>query len=404
MDRGPALPPAARRRSLAGRALWAVPTPTSVMLGVSRASASLPVVGDLLRPLGGLTAAGLWTARQLPSLASTTARRRLAPGAAGRRARNQGRTGDVYAEAMESLREAASETDPSVVAPRPRSARALYELRRRYATRTPLDYGPDPAQRLDVWRRPGLPADGTAPVLLFVPGGGWIHGSRRFQGYALLAHLVEQGWVCVSIDYRVAPHHPWPAHLDDVRRALAWTRENISRHGGDPGFVAVAGCSAGGHLAALAGLTAGDDAVGAVVSLYGRYDWQGRETRERARFLDFLEQVVVQRSQDTAPEVFRDASPLALVHPAAPPFLVVHGRADTVIPVAQARAFVEALRACSEAPVLYAELPGAQHAFDLVNSPRTTHTLAAIELFLRATHGEREQRRQAGLVPATSST
>ncbi|MCW2607536.1 MAG: esterase/lipase, partial [Frankiales bacterium] len=320
----------------------------------------------------------------------TTARRRLTPGAAGRRARSHGRTGDVYAQALASLREAESETEAAFPSSRTRSARALYELRRRYASPAPLSYGPDSAHRLDVWRRPDLPVDSSAPVLLFVPGGGWIHGSRRFQGYALLAHLVEQGWVCVSIDYRVAPHHRWPAHRTDVETALAWTRENVAAHGGDPRFVALAGCSAGGHLASLAGLDP-ESRVGAVVSLYGRYDWQGRETRERARFMDFLEQVVVQQSQEVVPEVFRDASPLAQVQPGAPPFLVVHGSADTVIPVAQARAFVDALRAVSTSPVLYAELPGAQHAFDLVGSRRTAHTLAAVELFLRATHSAWQQ-------------
>ncbi len=97
---------------------------------------------------------------------------------------------------------------------------------------------------------PNLPAE-PAPVLLFVPGGAWVHGSRILQGYALLSHLAEQGWVCLSIDYRVAPHHRWPRHITDVKAAIAWARANVDKFGGDRNFVAVAGCSAGGHLAAL---------------------------------------------------------------------------------------------------------------------------------------------------------
>ena len=110
---------------------------------------------------------------------------------------------------------------------------------------------------LDVWRRKDLPSE-PAPVLLFVPGGAWVHGSRLLQGYALMSHLAEMGWVCLSIDYRVAPHHRWPAHITDVKTAIAWARANVDKFGGDRNFVAVAGTSAGGHLAALAGLTVND--------------------------------------------------------------------------------------------------------------------------------------------------
>ena len=113
---------------------------------------------------------------------------------------------------------------------------------------------PRPTQLLDVWRRDDLPAQ-PAPVLLFVPGGAWVHGSRILQGYALMSHLAEKGWVCLSIDYRVAPHNPWPAHITDVKAAIAWARANVDKFGGDRNFVAIAGTSAGGHLAALAGLT-----------------------------------------------------------------------------------------------------------------------------------------------------
>ena len=207
---------------------------------------------------------------------------------------------------------------------------------RRSLHRASVRYGDHPSQLLDVWRPKDLPVE-PAPVMIFVPGGAWVHGGRQLQGYALMSHLAQQGWVCLSVNYRVAPHHRWPQHITDVKTAIAWARANVDRFGGDRNFVAVAGCSAGGHLAALAGLTQNDPemqadlpedsdtSVDAVVGIYGRYDWEDRSTPERERFVDFLERVVVKRKIDRHPEIFRKASPMAQIHPDAPPFLVIHG-------------------------------------------------------------------------------
>ena len=152
-----------------------------------------------------------------------------------------------------------------------------------------------------------------------------------------MSHLAQQGWVCLSVNYRVSPHNRWPQHITDVKTAIAWARANVDRFGGDRNFVAIAGCSAGGHLSALAGLTpndpemqadlpeGSDTSVDAVVGIYGRYDWEDRSTPERDRFVDFLERVVVKRKIDRHPEIFRKASPIAQIHPDAPPFLVIHG-------------------------------------------------------------------------------
>ncbi len=107
------------------------------------------------------------------------------------------------------------------------------------------------------------------------------------------------------------------------------------------------------------------------MGIYGRYDWEDRSTAERARFVDFLERMVVKRRIDKHPDIFRKASPIARVHAEAPPFLVVHGTGDSVIPVAQARSFVERLRAVSHSVVGYVELPGAGHAFDMIDGART---------------------------------
>jgi acetyl esterase/lipase len=82
------------------------------------------------------------------------------------------------------------------------------------------------------------------------------------------------------------------------------------------------------------------------------------------------------------PKAFEKASPLHRVGPDAPPFFVVHGASDTLVPPSEARAFVRALRARSRAPVAYAEIPGAQHAFELFPSVRSQITRSGIEVFL----------------------
>ena len=129
-----------------------------------------------------------------------------------------------------------------------------------------------------------------------------------------------------------------------------------------------------------------DTSVDAVVGIYGRYDWEDRSTVERARFVDFLERVVVKRKIARHPEIFRKASPIARTHADAPPFLVIHGSGDTVIPVQQARDFVEKLRGESRSVVGYVELPGAGHGFDMTDGARTGSMATAIGLFLNEVH------------------
>ena len=92
--------------------------------------------------------------------------------------------------------------------------------------------------------------------------------------------------------------------------------------------------------------------------------------------------------RDDEPEKFRRASPIDRIHADAPPFFIVHGDRDTLAPVEEARYFADELRQMSDAPVIYAELKGAQHAFDIFCSPRTAHMLVAVLKFLDSTHAE----------------
>ena len=253
-------------------------------------------------------------------------------------------------------------------------------------------------RRLDIFR-PRKLGDTPAPVLFQIHGGAWMIGKKEEQALPLLYHLASRGWVCVSANYRLVPKVRWPDQLIDVKSALAWIRTNIEDYGGDPGFVAVTGGSAGGHLASLVALTANDPryqpgfedvdtSVQACVPHYGVYDLAdelkvkgGVRTRDR-----FYGPMLFKANYATNPEPFNAASPLQLTHADAPPFFVIHGTHDSLAPVAEAREFVNRLRAISKAPVAYAELPGTQHAFDIFHSIRSANVVRAVERFLGYTH------------------
>jgi acetyl esterase/lipase len=288
-------------------------------------------------------------------------------------------------------------------------------VRRRYVEKADtVQYGPHPRVNFaDIWRRRDLPRGGKAPVLLQVPGGAWAIGMRRPQAYPLLSHLAERGWVCVSIDYRVSPGHTWPDHIIDVKRALAWIKENIADYGGDPDFVAITGGSAGGHLCSLAALTPddpqwqpgfedADTSVVAAVPIYGRYDWFTATGSGRKEFIAFLQKFVVKKRFAEHRQTYIDASSIKRLRPDAPPFFILHGRDDSIIPVSEGREFAAAMRNTSTSVVAYAEIPHAQHAFDFYyGSPRAHYTAAAVEEFLSWVHATREQSSSAGETTAS---
>jgi acetyl esterase/lipase len=256
-----------------------------------------------------------------------------------------------------------------------------------------LPYAPGGRRfEMDVFDHRDRPAG--APVLLQVHGGAWILGQKEQQGIPLMLHMAARGWVCVAINYPLSPRARWPEHLIAVKRAVHWIREHAGEYGGDPSFLAVTGGSAGGHLAAMLALTAGDrslqpgfedvdTSVQACVPHYGVYDFTDDSGAPAARLrLDRLLRRYVMSREATYPDDYRSASPLFRVTADAPPFLVVHGRNDTLVPVAEARAFVTRLRAVAKNPVAYAEIPGAQHAFDVFPSFRSAGVLRGVARFL----------------------
>jgi acetyl esterase/lipase len=228
-----------------------------------------------------------------------------------------------------------------------------------------LSYG-DAGRRnlLDLYRHRSHPSGG--PILIHLHGGRFVQGKKNREALPLIYRLASQGWICISANYRLSP--AFPDDLIDVKKAIAWAREHAPGYGADPTMVFVAGSSAGGHLAATAALTqndpalqpgveSGDTSVAAAIAL-GAYLSPRRTDR------------------------WSPSSPGDSAGTDTPPFFVAHGDRDTVVPVETTRLFVERLRRTSSNPVVYVELPGAQHAFDLVNSIRFDTVVNAIEVFV----------------------
>jgi len=259
-----------------------------------------------------------------------------------------------------------------------------------------IPYAPEHGKRglLDVYR-PAAGTDGRAPVLLQVHGGAWTIGNKDQQGIPLMQHLAAKGWICVAINYRLAPRDPFPAQIVDVKRAIAWIRDHIAEYGGDPDYIAITGGSAGGHLTALAAVTANDPdyqpgfegadtSVAVAVPHYGVYDFAGSTGLRSAELMrdKFLAPRVVKQRWADDPDVFEAGTPLLQIDKDAPDFFVLHGAHDSLVAVDQARLFVARLRDISGATVVYAELPGTQHAFDVFPSIRSAHVVRAIDRYL----------------------
>ena len=250
----------------------------------------------------------------------------------------------------------------------------------------PTEHAPHP----DGWTR--------RPAILQIHGGGWIIGDKREQGLPLLRRLASNGWVGFNANYRLSPGATWPDHLVDCKRALTWIRENADEYGVDPNFIAVTGGSAGGHLSSLMALTTDDKSlqpgfedadcsIQAAVPFYGVYDFTDRlDVQAKEMRSMVLEPLIMKASFDEEPEKFHAASPMDRVHENAPPFFVLHGDLDTLARVEDARLFVQLLSAVSRNPVFYAELAGAQHAFDIFDSPRTRRALHGVQRFLLECH------------------
>lgn len=250
-------------------------------------------------------------------------------------------------------------------------------------------------ERHDVPWLHGLTADivvdrvrrGSAPVLVYVHGGGWTGGDPRRQAIDLYHEMARSGWTVVAIRYPFAPDVSVERQIDVVRSAVAWVRTHlpdvVDR---ETTRVAIAGGSAGALLAAMAALAprTADQEVDACVGLYGVYDMANRN-RTRA-YWGTTRDVVMQCRYRDAPERYHAVSPLDHVRADAPPFLIVHGTHDTLVPPREGQQFAEAVIAVG-GTADSVEVYGAQHAWDALSSITTRTTTAVIRDWLGALPG-----------------
>jgi acetyl esterase/lipase len=213
---------------------------------------------------------------------------------------------------------------------------------------------------LDVLR-PKNQGDRTLPVVVYIHGGGWQQGSKN-EGHRVLSELVLGGnFAAVTVAYRLSGEAIWPAQIHDCKAAVRWVRANARKYGFDPDRIGACGGSAGGHLAAMLGVT-GDvnelegacgnpgysSRVQCVAATSGAYDFVhfyeqtvGKSNSNRA-------QTVVRQllggTPDELPDTARSASAVTYVSEDDPPFLLGHGTLDPSVPFDQSLTFLAALK------------------------------------------------------------
>jgi acetyl esterase/lipase len=241
------------------------------------------------------------------------------------------------------------------------------------------------------------------PVIVFVHGGGWSGGTRT-TGPDFKRYFAQDGFAMASIEYRLTPSVAFPANVEDVRSAVRWLKARAGAHGLDPARICLWGTSAGGHLAAVAALAAagtfeGRDnlsqtsTVRCVLDAYGptRFDLMDTQTAEERPGLQTPvvtinlpaggrgnpgggrgavshddpsspESRLLDAAVQTVPDRVRAASPLTYVSKDAPPFLIMHGLADSSVPHGQSVLLYEALEAAGQEATLRL-IDGLPHTF-----------------------------------------
>ncbi|MFI8997298.1 alpha/beta hydrolase fold domain-containing protein [Streptomyces sp. NPDC053542] len=250
---------------------------------------------------------------------------------------------------------------------------------------------------LDLWL-PEEPAGGPVPLVLYVHGGAWRVGRRDDMGMRLrdwepgpFARIAAAGLAVACADYRLSGEAHFPAPLDDLRAALRWLALRSAELGVDTARTVVWGESAGGHLASLLALTglapghAGPAPAGAVI-------WYGPSDLATARGgwdpwdAATPEAALLGAAPATVPGLARAASPVTHAHAGAPPFLLVHGDADTMVAAGHSHALAARLEAAG-APAELWTVPGAEHGWHGASDARVTEiftrSLAFVERLVR---------------------
>ena len=212
---------------------------------------------------------------------------------------------------------------------------------------------------LDAWVPEGK---GPFPAVIVVHGGGFEAGDKTTYVPPLFEPLTTGGFAWFTINYRLAPQHPFPAAIEDCESAIRWVRTNAAAFKVDTRRIALVGESAGGHIVAFAGARfTPDTRVNAVVSFYGPHDLlaraegEGKVNRNIRQFLGLPETL-----DEAARAKLKEASPITYVNRGMPPFLMIHGTEDKAVPFDQSERMCAAMRGAGAACEIFT-VAGAPH-------------------------------------------
>jgi len=205
---------------------------------------------------------------------------------------------------------------------------------------TDIEYGVAGGEslRLDLCIPDG---PGPFPAVILVHGGGWNAGDKSGgPNKALIAPmqdpLTRGGFAWFSINYRLAPKYRYPADIEDIETAIRWVKAHAAEYRVDPQRLALSGESADAHLIAMAVVRAtGATRVAAVVPFYGPFDLIGQARPGQRLGPNMSALFGLKVLDEQAERALHDASPLNFVKPGLPPFLLVHGTADSKVPYRQ---------------------------------------------------------------------
>ena len=225
--------------------------------------------------------------------------------------------------------------------------------------------------RLDAY----LPVEkGAHAAVLLVHGGAWMHGDKGDVA-ELGQILARKGFACFSPDYRLAPAHQYPAQIEDCLYAVQFLRSHAGEYGVDAQQIGAMGFSAGGHLVELLGVLderADPKAADPVLHESSRVQcvvsYFGPALLSRVQELDFDTRPPPELFGDAGDEAYAAASPVNYVTRDDAPFLLVHGDADTIVPIGHSHLFEEKLHAAG-VPCELVVIPGGGHGDFLFRDP-----------------------------------
>ena len=233
-----------------------------------------------------------------------------------------------------------------------------------------LEYlGPDRKEKADLYLPKPRPDDQRGPAVLIIHGGGWVGGDKGAKREINIGTtLASHGYVAMSINYVLAPtsqpQAAWPRNLHDCKTAVRWLKLNADRLRINPDRIGVIGGSAGGHLAAMVGVT------GPEAGLDPDGPQSGPSYQVRA-VVDMYGPLQIRTDSKTSPVAYLDKND--------PPFLLLHGTADKTVPVAASEQLAQAL-AKADIPHQLVIIEGAPHTFDLQPKQRDLRPLV-LEFF-----------------------